>query len=135
MDRSAEIDTILDAARESFPAATGALLVLTLLREGLGRATVEFQAAERHANPIGTPHGGVLCYIADAAMGVAYSSTLADGEPFTTVELKIDFFRPVRNARLHAEAWMVRAGRSIGLVEWNVLDEKRRLVTHASAHV
>jgi uncharacterized protein (TIGR00369 family) len=44
---------------------------------------------------MGTLHGGVLCDIADAAMGMAYASTLGEGETFTTIELKINFLKPV----------------------------------------
>ncbi|HUA32953.1 MAG TPA: PaaI family thioesterase [Candidatus Binataceae bacterium] len=121
------------AIREEFPAGIGTLLGLTLIREGVGRATVEFEAGARHSNPMGTLHGGVLCDIADAAMGIAYSSTLAAGETFTTIELKINFFRPVWNAKLRAEARMVRGGKTIGLVECNVLNDKNELVARASS--
>jgi acyl-coenzyme A thioesterase PaaI-like protein len=58
-----------------------------------GRATVVLAAGPQHANPMGTLHGGILCDIADAAMGIAFASTLAPDESFTTVELKINFFR------------------------------------------
>ena len=68
-----------------------------------GRATVVLAAGPQHANPMGTLHGGVLCDIADAAMGLAFASTLAPEESFTTVELKINFFRPVWQAQLKAE--------------------------------
>jgi len=67
---------------------------------------------------MGTLHGGVLCDIADAAMGIAFASTLAQEESFTTVELKINFFRPVRQARLAARSGMgvhsKRRGEPIG---------------------
>src|SRR5437879_8514858 len=53
-----------------------------------GRAVFELEAGPQHANPMGTLHGGVVCDVADAAMGVAYASTLADGESFTTLELR-----------------------------------------------
>ena len=53
-----------------------------------GRATVTLVAGSQHANPMGTLHGGILCDIADAAMGMAFASTLQPGESFTTVELK-----------------------------------------------
>ena len=49
---------------------------------------------------MGTLHGGVLCDIADAAMGIAFASTLAPEESFTTIELKINFFCPVWKALL-----------------------------------
>ncbi len=60
-----------------------------------GHTTVALLVGTRHANPMGTLHGGILCDIADAAMGMAFTSTLAPDESFTTVELKITFFRPV----------------------------------------
>jgi uncharacterized protein (TIGR00369 family) len=63
-----------------------------------GRATVVLAAGPQHANPMGTLHGGILCDIADAAMGMAFASTLTAEESFTTVELKINFFRPIWQA-------------------------------------
>jgi len=101
-----------DVASEEFPAPIGKLLGLMITSSGAGRATVEFEASGRYANPMGTLHGGVLCDLADAAMGVAYLSTLAEGETATTIELKIDFLRPVWKAMLRAEARVVRAGKS-----------------------
>ena len=120
-------------AREEFPAPIGKLLGLTVISSGTGRATVEFEATRRYANPMGTLHGGVLCDIADAAMGVAYRNTLAEDESFTTLELKINFLRPVWSAKLRAKARMVRAGKSVGLVECDVVDEQERLVARASS--
>jgi uncharacterized protein (TIGR00369 family) len=122
-----------EPAREEFPGGIGQLLGLTIIHSGAGRATIEFEAGERHTNPMGTLHGGVLCDIADAAMGVAYKSTLAEGETFTTLELKINFLRPVWKARLRAQARVVRAGKAVGLVECDVLDERDRLVARASS--
>ena len=50
-----------------------------------GRTVFELQTdLERHANPMGTVHGGILCDLADAAMGFAYASTLEESETFTT---------------------------------------------------
>ena len=82
-----------------------------------GRATVVLAAGPQHANPMGTLQGGILCDIADAAMGMAFASTLAPEESFTTVELKINFFRPVWTAQLRAEGTVVQRGRTIGYVE------------------
>src|ERR1700740_732525 len=74
---------------------------------GDGRALVTLQAGPQHTTPMGTLHGGILCDIADAAMGIAFASTLGPGESFTTVELKINFLRPVRQALLRAEGRVV----------------------------
>jgi uncharacterized protein (TIGR00369 family) len=98
-----------------------------------GRATVILAAGPQHANPMGTLHGGILCDIADAAMGMAFASTLAPEESFTTVELKINFFRPIWQAQLRAEGTVVQRGRTIGYVECDVTDEDNRLVAKAAS--
>jgi uncharacterized protein (TIGR00369 family) len=98
-----------------------------------GRATVTLSAGPQHANPMGTLHGGILCDIADAAMGMAFASTLAPEESFTTVELKINFFRPVWQARLKAEGTVVQRGRTIGYAECVIIDEENRVVAKAAS--
>lgn len=98
-----------------------------------GKAVATLAAGTRHANPMGTLHGGILCDIADAAMGMAFASTLTPDESFTTVELKINFFRPVWRAQLRAEGKVVRRGKMIGYVECEVTDEQGRLIAKASS--
>jgi uncharacterized protein (TIGR00369 family) len=98
-----------------------------------GQVIVELKADERHANPMGTLHGGILCDIADAAMGLAYASTLDEGESFTTLELKINYLKPVWQARLKAIGRVVKRGKAIGLVECDVIDEQNSLVARASS--
>jgi uncharacterized protein (TIGR00369 family) len=81
LDRSEAI------VREDAPPPPIAQLIgFDLISVKSGEAAIEFQATEAHANPMGTLHGGVLCDIADAAMGIAYSSNLDDGETFTTLQ-------------------------------------------------
>ncbi len=98
-----------------------------------GRAAFELEASDRHHNPMGTLHGGILCDLADAAMGVAYGAALGEGESFTTLELKINFLKPVRTGRLRADARVLKAGRNVGLVECDVVDESGSLVARASS--
>src|SRR6266508_1159867 len=95
-----EIHRIVSGETSPPPIAT--LLGFRLTSVGSGEAVIAFEAGARHANPMGTLHGGVLCDIADAAMGMAYTSTLSEGETFTTLELKINFLKPVWTARLQA---------------------------------
>jgi uncharacterized protein (TIGR00369 family) len=82
---------------------------------------------------MGTLHGGILCDVADAAMGIAYASTLEEDESFTTLELKINFLKPVWNSKLTAEGKVVKRGRTIGLTECDVTDEKGSLMARASS--
>ena len=63
------------------PAAPVATLIgFAVIAIEPGRAVVELEAGPRHANPMGTLHGGILCDVADAAMGIAYASELEEGE-------------------------------------------------------
>jgi uncharacterized protein (TIGR00369 family) len=96
-----------------------------------GKAVFELEAGPQHRNPMGTLHGGVLCDVADAAMGIASASTLADGESFTTLELKINFLRSFRDGTLTATARMVKTGRTVGLAECDVTDADGRLIARA----
>ncbi len=114
------------------PLPIGRLLGLVLKAVGPGRAVFEMEADERHHNPMGTLHGGVYCDLADAAMGHAYAATLAEGETFTTVELKINFLRAVRQGKLAAEARVVKAGSALGYVECDVTDYAGKLVAKAA---
>ncbi len=114
------------------PPPIAKLIGFTVTLAEAGKAIVEFEASERHANPMGSLHGGILCDIADAAMGMAYASNLDEGESFTTLELKINFVKPVWKARLRAIANVIKQGRTIGLVECDVMDEKDQLVAHAT---
>ena len=128
--------TILELARRMQRGGAppiGRLLGFVLKAVEPGRAVFEMEADERHHNPMGTLHGGVYCDLADAAMGYAYAATLADGETFTTVELKINFLGAVRKGKLTAEARVVRAGSALGYVECDVSDQDGRLVARAAS--
>src|SRR5437763_582535 len=87
----------------------------TAIEEGM--ATFEMEAREVHRNPMGTLHGGVLCDLGDAAMGFAMATTLDDGESFTTIELKVSYFKPVFSGRLRAVATMIKRSKTLGFLD------------------
>jgi uncharacterized protein (TIGR00369 family) len=94
----------------------------------LGHSVFELKAGRQHANPMGTLHGGIICDLADAALGTAMASTLEDDETFTSLDLAVKFLKPVWNARLRATAQLVKRTRSLGLLECEVTDDKGSLV-------
>ncbi len=122
---------ILDGRLPPPPVADLVGMRLTAMDEGT--ATFELDADKRHMSPLGTLQGGILCVLADGAMGAAYVSRLADDETFATLELKMNYLKPVWTGRVVATAEVVKAGRTIGLVECRITDESGSLVAHSTS--
>ena len=110
------------------PPPIAKLLGLRLVSFDVGQSLFELDAGPEHTNPMGTLHGGVLCDLADLAMGVAMSTTLEDDESFTTLDLTTKYFKPIWKARLRASAKLTKRTRKLGLVECDVVDEGGSLV-------
>lgn len=97
-----------------YPTAISQLLGFRIVTIGEATATVELDAdAARHGNQQGTVHGGLLCELADAAIGTAHSTLMQEGESFTSIELTATFLRPVWQSRLRAHATAGHRGRTI----------------------
>jgi uncharacterized protein (TIGR00369 family) len=111
----------------------GRLLDMRMVEIDEGRAVFVLEAGPQHASPLGTVHGGIICDVADAAMGCAHASLLEEGETFATIELKINFLKPVWAGRLTAVGTVVKAGRTVGLVECRVTDAGDSLVAYATS--
>jgi uncharacterized protein (TIGR00369 family) len=110
------------------PPPVAELIGLRMIKAELGRSVMELDASSRHANPMGTLHGGIVCDLADAAMGTALASTLEDDESFTTLDLTAKYFKPIWNARLTASAHVTRRTRALGFIECDVTDDGGSLV-------
>ena len=123
-------------SRFIYPPAIAKTLGFRLIEVGPGTATMELMAdTEVHANPMGTIHGGVLCDIADAAIGTAHATSLKEDESFTSIDLQINFFRPVWNGRIRAVAKPVNVGRQISRYVCDILRDDDKLVAQVSSTV
>ncbi|GAB6038797.1 PaaI family thioesterase [Fundidesulfovibrio butyratiphilus] len=111
----------------------GDLIGFRIARLEGGTSLVEFTADHRHTNPMGTVHGGILCDIGDAAMGAALASIMPDDASFTTLELKMNFLRPVWKGPLRSEGRVIKAGRTVSLTECDIFDEQNHLVAHGTS--
>lgn len=100
-----------------------------------GKATFRLEAKrEKHANPMGTVHGGILCDVADAAMGMSCASLLEEGESFTTLELKMNYLRPVWDGTLEARATVVHQGKTMVYLECELFRlPEQKLIAKASS--
>jgi uncharacterized protein (TIGR00369 family) len=109
------------------------LLGMEVTKIEVGSAEVFMNCHSQMFNPFGTVHGGILCDFADMAMGTAFFTTLQDGEALATVELKINFLRPVRSEKITAAARVLHRGRNTGYVECEVTNAEGKLVAKAAS--
>jgi uncharacterized protein (TIGR00369 family) len=120
-------------AGEEQGALVAELLGMRMVAAEVGRVTFELDVGPQHSSPPGTLHGGILCDLADAAMGCANLSRLEPDEMFTTVELKINFLKPVWEGRLTAVGEVIKAGRTLALIDCRVTDEEDSLIAYATS--
>jgi len=98
-DAARDLRQLCGLARRPFP-PSATLIGFTLTAVAPGEAVIELVCGPQHANPMGALHGGVLCDIADAAMGIAYAARWRRARPSRPCELKTNFLKPVWTAKL-----------------------------------
>lgn len=131
-------DDLPDGARThmEYPTAISKLLGFRIMEVGEGFARLELDAdAAIHGNQQRTVHGGMLCELADAAIGTAHSTCMREGESFTSIDLRVSFFRPVWKSLLCATAKQVQHGRTLTHYQCDILREDGKRVALAMSTV
>ena len=100
-----------------------------------GRAVFAMTPTEYHYNPIGVVHGGVAATLLDSAMGCAVNAALPVGMGFTTLEIKVNYLRPLTMATgpVRAEGTVVHLGRRVAVAEASLSDASGKVYATASA--
>jgi len=73
-----------------------------------------------HLNPNNVVHGAVVYAMADTGMGAALSPTLAEGEICATIEIKINYFKPIAAGQLSCTTEIINRGKTIANLESKV---------------
>ncbi|MFI9155271.1 PaaI family thioesterase [Streptomyces sp. NPDC053367] len=112
-----------------------ATLGFTLDEVEHGRAVFSLIPGEEHYNPIGSVHGGVYATLLDSAAGCAVQSVLPAGVGYTSLDLNVKFLRrmTVDTGPVRAIGKVVNSSRQTALAEATLLDEKDRLLAHATS--
>ena len=100
-----------------------------------GHAVFEVTPGEEHYNPIGVVHGGLAATLLDSAMGVAVHATLGAGEAYTTLEIKVNFVRPMTRdtGPVRAIGEVVHVGRRTATAQARLEDANGKLLAHATS--
>jgi uncharacterized protein (TIGR00369 family) len=106
-----------------------------ILTVDTGQAVFELKPAEYHYNPFSTVHGGMLSTLLDTAMTAAVMTLLPPGKTCSTLELKVNFIRPVsgRTGPVKAGATVIHAGKRVATVGGRLFDGNEKLYAHATS--
>ena len=110
------------------------LLGFHLIEVEDGRAVFEGVPEFHHYNPIGTVHAGFAATLLDSALGCAIFSTIDKGDAWTTLELKLNFVRPLTKDTepVRAEGRIVHRRRTVATAEGDLKDRAGKLYAHAT---
>jgi uncharacterized protein (TIGR00369 family) len=99
-----------------------------------GGVTFTCETDESAYNPIGMVHGGLVCTLLDTVIGCAVHSTLPAGFGYTSIELKVNYLRPVHadGRLLVARGWVTKPGRRVAFADGEVRDADGKLLATAS---
>ena len=129
------LDFVQRIARREIPGVPiGELLGFHVAEAQAGRVVLEGQPDRRAYNLIGTVHGGWAASILDTALALATLSTLDEKSSFTTLDIRINYLRPitVETGALRAEGRVLHGGRRVALCEAKLTDREGRLLAHGT---
>ena len=123
------------AAGELPTSGMGQLMGFKLVEVGEGHAVFTINPDERHYNGIGIAHGGLAATLLDSAMGCAINTMMPAGRIFTTLEMKINYVRPMRRetGEVRCEASVIHVGGRAATAEGRIVDREGKLYAHGTA--
>lgn len=122
------------ASGELPPTPIGNLLGFDELIVEDGRVTVVVTPAEHVYNLIGVVHGGFTCTVLDTALACAIYTKLGAGIAYTTIELHVNFVRPitVETGQMRAIGEVIHMGRRMATAQGRFIDANGKLYAHAT---
>ncbi|HTW56202.1 MAG TPA: PaaI family thioesterase [Thermoplasmata archaeon] len=111
------------------------LLGIRIVAVEKGSVAFEFDPAEYMYSPLGNVHGGIVTVLLDTAMGCSFHSTLPTGVGYTTLELKVNFLRPVTSkaGTMRAQGQVLHSGSRVATADARLLDRENKLHAHATS--
>ena len=112
----------------------GDTLGFRLVEVEKGRVVLLGSPDKRSYNLVGTVHGGWGASILDSALALSTLSTLEADQGFTTVDIRINYLRPltIETGEVRAEGRVLQGGRRLAYCEAKLLDRDGKLICHAT---
>jgi len=116
------------------PPPIAMLIDMRIVEVSEGRVVFAAQPAEFHYNPLGAVHGGLAATLLDSALGCAIHSTLPAGTSFTTLEIKVNYLRPMtrETGLVYSEGKVIHVGGRIATAEGRITDADGKLYAHGT---
>jgi uncharacterized protein (TIGR00369 family) len=120
---------------EREPSGMARLMNMRLVEVEEGRAVFAVEPDERHYNGLGIAHGGLAATLLDSALGCAINTVMPAGRVFTTLEMKLNYVRPMRRetGEVRCEAEVLHAGSRVATAEGRIVDASGKLYAHGTA--
>jgi uncharacterized protein (TIGR00369 family) len=120
---------------EREPSGMARLMNMRLVEVSEGRAVFAVEPDERHYNGLGIAHGGLAATLLDSALGCAINTLMPAGRVFTTLEMKLNYVRPMRRetGEVRCEAAVLHAGGRVATAEGRIIDASGKLYAHGTA--
>ncbi len=114
------------------PPPAAVLLGYRVTEVEIGRAVFELEPVEYHYNPVASVHGGVASTLLNSAMTAAIISTLPIGITCSTIEMKVNFVRPItsKTGLVRCEGKIIHVGSRTGTAEGKLIDHQGKLYAH-----
>lgn len=111
------------------------LMNFRLVEVSEGHAVFTVKPDERHYNGLGIVHGGLAATLLDSALGCAINTMMPPGRIFTTLEMKLNYVRPMRRetGEVRCEANVIHVGGRVATAEGRIVDEGGKLYAHGTA--
>ena len=126
------LKAIIDGTLPKPPIAD--LLGFDLVEAEKGKAVFEGLPEFRHYNPLGMVHGGFAMTLLDSCLGCCVHTTLAKGEGYTTLEVKVNLVRAITKdtGPIRAIGRIIHRGRTTATAEGDIRDAAGNLLAHGT---
>ena len=88
---------------------------------------------EKHHQPYGMAHGGILASLVDSAAYWAVFTRVKDGYKMISIDLKLNYLAPASEGDLQIVGKSIKAGKTLCMGEASITDQNEKLICHGTS--